>query len=53
MFTKKPKPLSLTQSENHSFVASFDKISSNGNEIYVLEFSNYLGVSKPPKKFVL
>ena len=32
-FTTKPNPLSLTQSENYSFGASFDKILSNINEI--------------------
>ena len=48
MFTKKPKPLSLTKSENYSFVASFDKISSNNKKIYLLKFSNFLGISIPP-----
>ena len=32
-FTTKPNPLSLTQSENYSFWASFDKILSNINKI--------------------
>ena len=32
-FTTKPKPSSLTQSENYSFGASFDKILSNINKI--------------------
>ena len=40
------KTLSLTQSENHFFVASFDKILCNNKKIYLLKFSNYLGVSK-------
>ena len=51
-FTTKPKPLSMTQSENYSFGASFDKIFSNNNKIYLLKFSNFLGVSKLPNKFV-
>ena len=34
MFTTKPKPLSLTQFENYSFGASFDKISSNNDKIF-------------------
>ena len=46
-FTTKPKPLALTQSENYSFGASFDKILSNINKIWLLKFSNFLGVSKP------
>ena len=49
-FTTKPKPLSLTQSENYTFVASFDKISSNNNKIYLLKFSNFKRVSKPSQK---
>ena len=49
-FTTKPNPLSLTQSENYSFGASFDKISSNNDKIYLLKFSNFLGVSKLPKQ---
>ena len=47
MFTTKPKSLSLTQSEKYSFGASFEKILSNNNNIYLLKFSNFLGVSKP------
>ena len=43
MLTKKPNPLSLTQSENNSSVASFDKILNDKN-IYLLEFSNIFGV---------
>ena len=46
------KSLSLIQSENYSFMASFDKISSNNNKIYLLKFLNILGVSKTPNKFV-
>ena len=41
IFTTKPNPLSLTQSENYSFGASFDKISSNNNKIYLFKFSNF------------
>ena len=33
IFTTKPNPLSLTQSENYSFGASFDKILSNNDKI--------------------
>ena len=33
MFNRKPKSLSLTQSDNYSFVVSFDKISSNSKKI--------------------
>ena len=47
MFTTKPNSLSLAQSENYFFGASFDKILSNNDKIYVLKFSNFLGVSKP------
>ena len=50
MFTTKLKPLPLTQSENYSFVASSDKISSNIKKIHQLKFLNYLGVSKQPTK---
>ena len=46
-FTTKPSPLSMTQSENYSFGASLDKIFSNNNKIYLLKFSDFLGVSKP------
>ena len=49
-FTMKPNPLSIRQPENYSFAASFDKIFSNNNKIYLLKFSNFLGVSKPPKQ---
>ena len=49
-FTTTSNPLSLTQSENYSFGASFDKISSDNNKFYVFEFPNFLGVSKPPKQ---
>ena len=52
-FTTKPNPLSMTQSENYSFGASFDKIFSNNNKIYQLKFSNFLGVSKPPKQICM
>ena len=48
-FTTKLNPLSLRQSQNYSFGASFDKIFSNNNKIYLLKFSNFLGVSKPPQ----
>ena len=48
-FTTKPNPLSLTHSENYSFGASSDKISSNNNKIYLLKFSNFLVISKPPQ----
>ena len=40
-FTTKPNPLSMTQSENYSFGASFDKIFSNNNKIYLLKFSGF------------
>ena len=50
MCSRKPHPLSLTQSENYSFVASIDKILSNYKKIYLLKILNYLGVSKHPKK---
>ena len=46
VFTTKPKLLSLTQSENYFFGSSFDKISSYNDEIYLLKFSNFLGVSR-------
>ena len=49
IFTTIPNPLSLTQSENYSFGASFDKISSDNNNFYAFEFPNVLGVSKPPQ----
>ena len=49
-FTTKPNPLSITQSENYSSGASFDKVFSNNNKIYLIKFSNFLGVSKPPKQ---
>ena len=49
VFIAIPNHLLLTQSENYSFGASFDKIFSNNNKIYLLKFSNVLGVSKPPK----
>ena len=49
MFSRKANPLTFTQSENYSFVASLDKISSNDSEICLLKFSIFLGVSKPPK----
>ena len=39
----------MTQSENYSFVASFDKISSDNDKFYVFKFPNFLGVSKPPQ----
>ena len=48
-FITKPKPLSLTQSENYFFGASFDKILSNNNKFYLFKFPNFLGVSKPPQ----
>ena len=53
MFTRKPKPLSLTQSENYSFGTSFDTISSNNKKIYLLKFSNFLGVSNRPKQICM
>ena len=53
MFTEKPNSLSLIRSENYSFGASFDKISSNNDKIYPPKFSNSLGVSKPPKNCVV
>ena len=36
--------MSLTQPENYSFGASFDKISSDNMKIYQLKFSNFLVV---------
>ena len=53
MFTIKPNPLSLTQSENYSFGASFDKILSNNKKIYLLKFSNFQGLLKPPKQICM
>ena len=53
MFFKKANLLTLTLSENYSFGASFDKISSNNNEIYLLKFSNSLGVSKSPEQICM
>ena len=51
MFTAKPlKPLSLRQSENYAFGASFDKISSNNDKIYI--FKLFRGLKNPPNKFV-
>ena len=42
----------LTQSDNYSFVASFDKISSN-NKKNLSKFSNYLRVSKHPQNICM
>ena len=52
MFTTKPKHLSLTQSENYFFGASFNKILSNNNEIYFFIFSSFLGSQNIPNQFV-
>ena len=49
MFTTKPNPLSLTHCGNYSFGASFDKISSSNNKIYLLKFSRFSVVSKRPQ----
>ena len=49
IFATTSNPSSLTQSENYSFGASFDKISSDNDKFYVFKFSNFLGVSKPPQ----
>ena len=53
MFSTKPKSLSLTQSAKYSFVASFDKISSNNIKISLLKFFNFLGVAKPPEQICM
>ena len=51
---RKTSSLPLTQFENYSFVAFFDKISSNKKKIYLLKFLDYLGLSRhPPKKLDL
>ena len=42
--------LKITQSENYSFVTSFDKISSNNDKIYIKKCSNFLSVSKSSQK---
>ena len=49
MFFRKPNPLLLTQYENYSFVATFDKISSN-NKVYLLKLLRGL---KTPQKFCM
>ena len=53
MISRKANPLTLKQSENYSFVASFDKISSNTKKFYSLKFSNFLGVSKALQKICM
>ena len=45
---QEPNPLSLTQSENYSFVASFDKISSN-NKNLPIKFLKFFRGLKPPQ----
>ena len=51
-FTTKPNPLSLTQSENYFFGASFDKISSNDKNLPIQIFKFFRGLKTPPNKFV-
>ena len=50
MFSRKATSLSLTQSQNYSFAASFENILSNNKKIYLLKFSNIGGGSKLPQK---
>ena len=53
MLSKKANPLTSTQSENYSFVASFDKISSNDKKNLPIKiFKSFSGL-KTPQKFVL
>ena len=53
MSSRKANPLSLTMNKNYCFVASFDKISSNNENIYLLNFLNFLGISKSPKQICM
>ena len=54
MFTKKPKPLPLTQSKNYFFLVSSDKISSNIKKNLPIKIFKLLGALKtPPKIFMV
>ena len=53
MFSRKANSLSLTQTENYSFGASFDKISSNDKENLPITIFKFIrGLNTSPKKFI-